>query len=117
MGRAMVVFEDRFERRLTNVNGESMTEVPVQLKRPKGQEGLRGREMEGLRGREMEGLRGREKKWRPPKKNQKPLKGTGWEKWNEKGGVPLRGSVRITVLIFFCVCGFLYSSNVTHFHL
>ena len=50
MGRAMVVFEDRFERRLTNVNGESMTEVPVQLKRPKGQEGLRGRKMESLRG-------------------------------------------------------------------
>ena len=30
LGRAMTVFDDRFERRLTNVNGEFTVEVPVQ---------------------------------------------------------------------------------------
>ena len=37
LGRAMTVFDDRFERRLTNVNGEFTVEVPVQSQAKKAE--------------------------------------------------------------------------------
>ena len=37
LGRAMAVFDDRFERRLTNVNGEFTVEVPVQSQAKKAE--------------------------------------------------------------------------------
>ena len=37
LGRAMTVFDDRFERRLTNANGEFTVEVPVQSQAKKAE--------------------------------------------------------------------------------
>ena len=37
LGRAMAVFDDRFERRLTNVTGEFTVEVPVQSQAKKAE--------------------------------------------------------------------------------
>ena len=37
LGRAMAVFDDRFERRLTNVNGEFTVEVLVQSEAKKAE--------------------------------------------------------------------------------
>ena len=37
LGRAMTMFDDRFERRLTNVNGEFTVEVPVQSQAKKAE--------------------------------------------------------------------------------
>ena len=37
LGRAMAVFDDHFERRLTNVNGEFTVELPVQSQAKKAE--------------------------------------------------------------------------------
>ena len=81
------MFDDRFERRLTNVNREFTGEVPVQSQAKKAKNEMKAA-LTPQRGK----TRFKLKKNKNEMNSKKPLKGTGWEKW-WKAEVPLRGSV------------------------